>query len=536
MANYEQLKIAVRSVIKQNGRKEITGELLQQTLIAIINSLGATYQFGGVATPGMDPGTPDYRVAYLAGEVGEYPDFDGLEIQPGEIAMFLYSGDWEKQSISIPTQETIKQLTYFELLTLRDDGELTPGMRYRITDYVTTTRQEETRALAHQFDVIVLALSNNELSEFALAAHHAGDTYFADCNLAAWKLKYCIDNDTSRFFWADDDNGKGVIYYMKDEWGNECGYDFKNIQFLRYKKNQADVVINVEEANTDIVDMMTAWLEQSTRVFRYGFAYPYLYGEEITVDNPSQPIVEDAKYIALDDPEQRDNPAYVWVKLDENNAEWLFTFSPATGAIRDMSITTNYECADNQVFYKDDGGVCHLPNNIVFGASFGNKINGHDNTIIGSYVVLQEKCAYNDITGSYDQMGGGCDYNIIWDGEKIVFGSNNYALKIGAYGAAEECTFGNNNMLFCLVGISGCVFGNDNKLIYTHAPFFYSKVGNYNRSVRINAVGAGTIRYCEVLDGLHDKDISFTTNKNYNQIAGANSNGVVVVWNPADLI
>ena len=29
--------------------------------------------------------------------------------------------------------------------------------------------------------------------------------------------------------------GKGVIYYMKDEFNNECHYDFKNIQFARYK-------------------------------------------------------------------------------------------------------------------------------------------------------------------------------------------------------------------------------------------------------------------------------------------------------------
>lgn len=29
------------------------------------------------------------------------------------------------------------------------------------------------------------------------------------------------------------DAGKGVIYYMKDEWDNECHYDFKNIMFKR---------------------------------------------------------------------------------------------------------------------------------------------------------------------------------------------------------------------------------------------------------------------------------------------------------------
>ena len=48
-------------------------------------------------------------------------------------------------------------------------------------------------------------------------------------NIPAWELKYCLDNDTERFAWADDEQGKGIIYYMKDEWNNECPYDFKNI-------------------------------------------------------------------------------------------------------------------------------------------------------------------------------------------------------------------------------------------------------------------------------------------------------------------
>lgn len=60
--------------------------------------------------------------------------------------------------------------------------------------------------------------------------------YFANCHLEAWELKYCLDNDTTRFAWAlNDPSGKGVIFYMKDEWNNECSYDFKNIMFKRYK-------------------------------------------------------------------------------------------------------------------------------------------------------------------------------------------------------------------------------------------------------------------------------------------------------------
>ena len=54
------------------------------------------------------------------------------------------------------------------------------------------------------------------------------NTYFNNCNLNAWELKYCLDNDTNRFDWANS-SGKGVIYYMKDEHDNIAPYDFKNI-------------------------------------------------------------------------------------------------------------------------------------------------------------------------------------------------------------------------------------------------------------------------------------------------------------------
>lgn len=57
--------------------------------------------------------------------------------------------------------------------------------------------------------------------------------YFANSNLAAWQIWYSLDNDTSRFAWADAENGKGIIYRMIDEWNNDVPYDFKNIQFKR---------------------------------------------------------------------------------------------------------------------------------------------------------------------------------------------------------------------------------------------------------------------------------------------------------------
>lgn len=258
----------------------------------------------------------------------------------------------------VKSTQPLIEITHSELKALRDNAELVPGQQYRITDYITTTTQENTKSANHRFDIIVIADDVNVLNENARACHNDTGAYFSDngAKLESWEIKYCLDNDKSRFAWADgyvaewksqiianytidsgsaerqpynldkesyiyeslmvqhpdtgietpafycadpafydeggvdgadiyiyngtitvdgieydswkkyDDgeghwalndwgglyalterlvynneivwpsnsnveNGKGVIYYMKDEWGNECPYDFKNIQF-----------------------------------------------------------------------------------------------------------------------------------------------------------------------------------------------------------------------------------------------------------------------------------------------------------------
>ena len=131
-------------------------------------------------------------------------------------------------------EDLMQSVTWSELKTKKENGTLTPGAFYRITDYVATTTQPNSQSAGHQFDLIVMADSSNKLNEAAQAIQHAGDTYFNSCNLSAWRLRYCLDNDANRFGWADTTNGKGVIYHMVDEFGNEAPYDFKNMQFLAY--------------------------------------------------------------------------------------------------------------------------------------------------------------------------------------------------------------------------------------------------------------------------------------------------------------
>lgn len=127
-----------------------------------------------------------------------------------------------------------ESLTHSELLTLISESKLVSGSMYRITDYVTTTVQADTVSAENQFDLVVTALSVNELSANAKAVLHSGDTYFAGkADLGAWEILYTPFNDTSKFAWADKVNGKGVIYFLRDEWQNECYFDFKNIQFAR---------------------------------------------------------------------------------------------------------------------------------------------------------------------------------------------------------------------------------------------------------------------------------------------------------------
>ena len=140
-----------------------------------------------------------------------------------------------KKVNNLPQGSSMTSIIYADLVGLRDNGKLVAGSYYRINDYITTTSQTNTQSAGHPFDVIVLALSENTLAEDAYAIQSERDTdgYFANSNLAAWQIWYCLDNDAERFAWAvpTSSGGKGVIYRMIDEHNNDCPYDFKNMQF-----------------------------------------------------------------------------------------------------------------------------------------------------------------------------------------------------------------------------------------------------------------------------------------------------------------
>jgi hypothetical protein len=126
----------------------------------------------------------------------------------------------------------LEEISYNDLINKRSAKRLVPGRLYRIIDYVTTTTEKNTVSAGHRFDIIVQALDKNILCEKALAVKNEDDTYFPNnTKFESWQLWYSLDNNMTRFPWADVFNGKGVIYRMIDERGNDCPYDFKNIMF-----------------------------------------------------------------------------------------------------------------------------------------------------------------------------------------------------------------------------------------------------------------------------------------------------------------
>ena len=101
MSRYSVIKAATDAYIKTNGRQEITGAILNAVMIATIDSLGRFYQFVGYATPDTDPGNIDQNVAYLAGTPGTYTHLGGFSVNPGEIAVIKFDGEWKKEVVIV---------------------------------------------------------------------------------------------------------------------------------------------------------------------------------------------------------------------------------------------------------------------------------------------------------------------------------------------------------------------------------------------------------------------------------------------------
>lgn len=99
--NYNELISYVEHNIKANDNKEITGNLTQQVLKAVINELGAGYQFAGIADDTTEPPTTDAKIFFVCG-AGTYTNFgQDFEVPKGSIGILKYDSAWSLGIISI---------------------------------------------------------------------------------------------------------------------------------------------------------------------------------------------------------------------------------------------------------------------------------------------------------------------------------------------------------------------------------------------------------------------------------------------------
>lgn len=129
MSDYSSLKATINANIKANNNHEITGAITNSVLNAMVDSLGAGYQYKGVATP-TNPGsaqTPDYKCFYIATTPGTYTNLGGLVVADGEVAILKYDSSWTKEVTGAATADQLNQLGQYvenpEFVEVHTDSE-----------------------------------------------------------------------------------------------------------------------------------------------------------------------------------------------------------------------------------------------------------------------------------------------------------------------------------------------------------------------------------------------------------------------------
>lgn len=127
MSNYNSLKSGITSVITSNGSNDITGSVLQQTLLSMVNAMGAGYQYMGIATVSTNPGTPDQRVFYIA-PPGTYPNFDGIVVPEATTGFLKWDSSWHLETITTGIADG--SITDVKLSTALNQAIFSTGYKY----------------------------------------------------------------------------------------------------------------------------------------------------------------------------------------------------------------------------------------------------------------------------------------------------------------------------------------------------------------------------------------------------------------------
>ena len=493
------------------------------------------------------------------------------------------------KSESTGSAKFVISITYAELKQLRDNSALSPGTWYRITDYETTVyNNANARAAGHPFDILVLATDVNQLSEDAKAVRSARDTegYFAHSNLAAWKLKYSLDNDSVKFAWASDGGEKwtttlpgiGMLELTpvstNDTTYEGCPYKFTGsvqgmsvtlyVAHLELQEgedfipnvivvdgmgepmvNQMPVTAIVHENQTAGKGVVWEMEDEFNNLCSYDFKN-IQFKRSLIVATKEDPSEEECafygKYVgqALEElPALPEGYA-----IDPNDSKYLYTFSviAADGTVEDNSMGVDltsagmgiiHLCALNRMRENVNASSFALDlNNNVFVATCNSADEMMNLIVMGN--TFGTLCMGNTFVnatmentfGNYcygNSFGNYCSGNTYGN----YFQNNSFG------NGCENNSFG-NSYRYNSFG-NGCQYNDilDNvQYITVFEGVLYVSIGS----------ASGTVQYAQVLNGTRGSDssnklqINFATGKNYTQVAGKNSSGELKIWVPADMV
>lgn len=436
------------------------------------------------------------------------------------------------------------EITWKTLQNMRRISKLIPGQMYRITDYITTVANDpEAQSAGHPFDIVVMALSANSLSEHALAMPSVRDTdgYFANAKLEAWKVWYCIDNDTTRFQWADTANGKGVIYRLVDEWQNDCPYDFKNIQFKRYKiiNGSQQYLSSLFGSYLGLKDGMNR-LVSDNNDYTWAYTFSLIKGEECT----------DASVCDITGNCQCENNRIRGYITTDILDDAVFQILSLNNIVCITDIADMPSTRTNTIRYNSFGLNCYsitlfgLPCNNTFGYyctcnivggsnnTFGYKYSGNSFGIMCNCNTFGDECMDNIIgdAASYNTFGNGCSENVLGkdslrntlSGRCVHNELTSGCLDNKLSASCRNNIFGENcqgnsfnyncNAIELGVGSIGNIFGVSCNHIKLGNNYQFNTIGNAVKYLDINNE-AGTkenVRYVNILNGTKLSDNSYS--------------------------
>lgn len=253
MANYSQLISAIQSAIYDNSEQDITGAIMQQTLLQVVNrSVMQGAIFKGKATPTTNPNNPDANVFYVASQAGTYVNFGGVVVPDKQLVILTnQSGSWEVVRL-ISWSDTEKP---FQL-----DSEL-----------AETTNAVENRAIYTAINSLVSRVTTLESTVGKHLYRH-----LVKCVVSGYFLGIMDIFNNKSTFSETDVIGKGLIPLLPFvENPRNPGASNPNIYYTQYFfaeffGSSSSLLYNVyryEHASTTEIGEYDAWMSTSSHEF-----------------------------------------------------------------------------------------------------------------------------------------------------------------------------------------------------------------------------------------------------------------------------